>query len=210
MNRLRGEIDVYSSTSEGLEFEEHDMSVHYQSESRHTPGHCEWIRPIVLFFHIRGLFLFLSLRTSFSLWRHCLNLSSTVQSRHPCNPLRRKQFCTRFCVVDDIDVVQNSSFDNPHTIKPAKGIAVAEQRGPAVWTEIARDGLARVGNLGDLLWLARKDFELRRWHHEVVAVVSSADLAAVGAVAQSLEKWEEWSVIFEQIDVTAIGKGADR
>jgi hypothetical protein len=54
---------------------------------------------------------------------------------------------------------------------------------------VRRDGFARVGRLGDVLGRARRHLEPGAGHDDVRAVRAACDLAAVGAVAESLRSF---------------------
>lgn len=105
--------------------------------------------------------------------RHTIKLARAFQGCNPTNPLRGKQLGTGLDAIDDIDIVENAGLDEAHAFSAAERVAVAPHGGTTVAAEGARDGLAAVGYLGDLLWFSRQDLEVGRRHHNVVAVVAA-------------------------------------
>lgn len=84
---------------------------------------------------------------------------------------------------------------------------MAPQRRAAVAAERARDRLARVRHLGDLLGRPRQDLEVRQRHHDVVAVVAPGYLPAVGAVAEGLFRCKVSALV--NVFSTGLGGGGD-
>lgn len=99
--------------------------------------------------------------------------------------MRGKQLDERLGIVEGVHVVHDAGLDD---LVVAEAWPVAEQGAAAVAAEVRGDLLARVGHLGEGLGCARQDLEARARHDEVGAVSRARDLAAVEAVAQSLDK----------------------
>jgi hypothetical protein len=117
---------------------------------------------------------------------HCLHLTRSINGGVPADTLWGVQFRTGLDAVDDVEVVEDARLDEAHAVAAAERVAVPPQRRPAVAAERARDLLARVRDLRDLLRCPRQDLEVRHRYHDVVAVVAPGYLAAVCAVAQGL------------------------
>lgn len=100
-------------------------------------------------------------------------------------------------------VIKDSSLDDPHPVNTSKRIAIPvsvnkgyscklnrssspEERCPAVTAEIRGNFFSSVGDFADLLRSSLKELELLRRNDDVVGVVTSGDLFAVGAVAERL------------------------
>jgi len=82
---------------------------------------------------------------------HSIQLCA-VQGRNPFYSLRSEQFSIWFRVVDDVEVIQDTRFNDPHAVDTAERLPMPEKRRPTVWTEVVGNFFAAVGNLADLFW----------------------------------------------------------
>jgi len=116
--------------------------------------------------------------------RHSIELSCTIQCWNPLDTLGREQFSTRLGVVNDIHVIENTSFDDSHAIFAAECLSPSEQRGTTIRAEAGCDLLASIGRLANLFRCTLRNLEVGGRDDEIVGIVAPADLSAVGAVAE--------------------------